>query len=405
MVPVNNNNNNNFVLNLLWPFGYFISFIFNYNYQKLNGLILFFSFYALSINLVLESDASRYFDFFNYISSLNDQQIISEFTGGDHSDFYLLTIAYISSIFTKSPSFFFTFLAIIYNYLFISSIKIILKKVNFSNIFLHKLLIFILLFYVPFFYINGIRFYTAFFLFFYCSCKIFIDRDYRFYLFYFFTPLIHFSFIIPSLFMVLSFFFKNNRLYFLGLLIFSIFFNDDLFDLNILSNFNLGGALLLKANNYISVDGKERFFESIDYINRGQSVYKQIFTFIKDFHIIISVIIFFIIFYKKKIREMCDSINPYLLNFIILNLSLVNFTSSFPEGYRFQSFFVFSFLMSGLIFYDKISNLLPFFKKWFLFLNAYLLIYCLSLIYVYFDTIDFSFFLSNWIFEIFYQAL
>ena len=208
---------------LIWPFGSLLIAFKRLDKFSFYIFILVGFFYGYTYNYIGESDMPRYANEFTRISTWSFERLLFEFSSGNYSDFYTITLSYIVSRFTTDLKLYIAFATLIYSLFYFKSIHIIFNLVPKNKSILCHLLLFSIFFYIPIFYVNGLRFYTSFYVFIYAILNIFIKKDIRYYIIAFVTPLIHISFLIPAFLLILFKFIGNYRIICL-LILFATFF-------------------------------------------------------------------------------------------------------------------------------------------------------------------------------------
>jgi hypothetical protein len=118
-------------------------------------------------------------------------------------ELYVPIVNYVLSRFTSNGSVLFGFHALVYGFFFISSIRLIYERAQFSRNNLTLGLFLMVIFLFPIHQINGVRWFTAMWCFVYCALRYF-NGEKRFLFYAFGAGLIHFSLYIAPVFLVMS---------------------------------------------------------------------------------------------------------------------------------------------------------------------------------------------------------
>jgi hypothetical protein len=118
-------------------------------------------------------------------------------------ELYVPLVNYVLSRFTSSGSVLFGFHAFFYAFFYISSLRLIYEKAQFSRNNLTLGIFLMLIFVAPIHQINAVRWFTAMWCFVYCALRYF-NGEKRFLIYAFGSGLIHFSLFLAPLFLMLS---------------------------------------------------------------------------------------------------------------------------------------------------------------------------------------------------------
>lgn len=313
---------------LVWPIaGLFYCLQFVKRRFALNYIIAFFSLYGFSLVYNDTMDATRYVFRFQEIKTLDWSEIQS--TG---LEIYFNVIAFIVSRFTENPRFLFAILGLVYGFFFMQMIKILLSQISSkqNNIFVNYFFIAVVL-YIPFSSLIGVRSHTAMFIFLY-SCLLIVtskQRDWRHLLIAILTITVHWSYIIPLIFLFIFFidrhaFFKVNVL-----LLFS-------FILRFTSTLDFSGLI-----HFFGGDIEQRYnaYNTESYIDsriEAMTMVKSYVTERGDYMFVFLLAVLFIHFlFRKNLRKSITSQRMYIL--FALMISMFNFVSNNIITYeRFQ---------------------------------------------------------------------
>ncbi len=389
------------LLQIFWPFAGFL-FSFNKVFKEQTTIIyiLLAGYFGFVYAPNPESDMVRYLQEFERVSRLSFQNLYEEILSGEFSDYYSITLSYFVSYFTYNPKIYLAIASMIFSYFYLRSISLILNSFALDNSIFSNILIFVLHFYVPIFFINGLRFYTAFFVFFYALIRIYFFKNRKFYFLLVITPLIHISYIgIVATFLFFSLFGKWRSIAFL-VLYFSIFSSLTTFDFSFLMGDNISEKKIISYTNVESISG---FFDELGDIRAQTNQKYKVYEAISEYHFYFVLIFFILILlFRKKLLTTFDSYDPKLINLNIYLLSLVLFTQNIPEGYRFKHIFIYFFFISLVtVFFELVK--IGLFRNLLLFVSLLVVPYILSIIYINLSTLPLDFYFSNWIVVYFLQ--
>jgi hypothetical protein len=392
---------NGILFQFFWPFG---GFLFSFNKVSKGQTTIIYILLAGYFGFVYvpapESDMVRYLAEFVRISRLNFQNLYQEIISGEFSDYYTVTLSYFVSYLTYDPKIYLAIASMIFAYFYLKSISLILNSFALENSIFSTILIFILHFYVSIFFINGLRFYTAFFVFFYTLIQIYFFKNRKFYCLLAVIPLIHLSYAAPvAIFLIFSLFGKWRTLSFLVLLI-SIFSSLTDFNFSYLQGENKAQEKIISYTNAESASG---FYEYIEENRSKNNQKNKVFVAISEYHYYFVLIFFVLILLsKKKLLIEFDNYDPKLINLNIYFLSLVFFTQNIAESYRFKHIFVFLFFISVVTVFYKLVKV-SLFRKLFLFVSLGVLPYIFSILYINLQLTSVNLYFSNWIIVYFFN--
>lgn len=184
----------------LWPF---LSFVFSLLFfrSKISGLIFVLFFAVLGLSFTFENqevDSYRYaVSFINYSNYNND--FFELYKNAEITDIYTHVFYAFVSSFSKNPKILFGFFGLVYGLFYYLSLRIIIiERVGKSNMFF--LIVFVLFAFLnPYSNLNGVRFWTATFIFFYSTVQYSIYHKKSWLVGILSVVFIHYSFSIPAL--------------------------------------------------------------------------------------------------------------------------------------------------------------------------------------------------------------
>ncbi len=247
-------------------------------------------------------------------------------------------ITFSISRFTVSHAYLFAAFAALFGYFYLKSIDLLHAQYieNPNNNALIHLAFFT--FIIPIFFINGVRMWTAAWIFFYSAYHVVVNRDYKYILLAFSASLVHFSFLSASVILLVYAIAGNRNLIYVTLVVLSFILP------GLLGPFIVRYAPLLGEGIQSSLAG----YSSEGFIATTQEMREQSTWFMRlsqDFvmyYLCASVIIIRLLWGQME----RPSIEKNLFSFCLLFFAFVNFGKVIPTfGNRFQLvFFLFATL-------------------------------------------------------------
>lgn len=329
------------ILFLLSPF---FSFLYSLKRVNTKSSYIFFFLFAVffGLNFITTDgkdenntgDAAAYrqkFEFCKYDNFADLQRSFQEVISMENDkvrDIYVLTMIYISSFFSYNYHVFFMFLAIIFAFFMLKSMKFFTEDENFTNTYTGLLILFLFIFMNGIYNINGCRFWTASWIAIYSIFQIFRNNNMRYLLLVAVTPLIHQSywFFIAILFIALltksiGIFWKIC--FFISFFIssFAIEFITDITDY-------LPSSLQFLIERYTTDEAIENMYRT----NQYQIIRR---TFRLLFNIYVNYIV--ILFIRNENSIISNYKTKKIYQFILIYMSIVNSVILIPSlGVRYQ---------------------------------------------------------------------
>ena len=326
---------------LFWPIGAFLIAI-NTFYLKESKVIIYLFMILFGFTFVFfneDLDSFYYAEYFSSIASISYDEFIKVYANFLSSELTLdlakPIIAFTFSRISDDPRVYYGVIAAIFGYFYLKSISIAyakyVKKKNSNTLF--YLLIFVLIL-NPIFYINGFRFYTAVWIFFFGTYNFVLYRQKKYLWLCFLSCLFHFSFIVPSLVLLLYYIFGNkNKLYYIFFLL-SFFIGDIILVLFSQISPFLAEGVSAKSSRYINSDSIELFSSINETKVRGVW-----FAFIAGKTLKYYIIYLFIYTRIKSKKVFKNFETENLFSFSLLFLSFSNAVSFIPSMGRFVVLF------------------------------------------------------------------
>lgn len=326
-----------YVVFLVWPFLSAIMAVFNYRAAYAKNIVwLFCAFFGYTFIISDgEMDANRYKRWLVEMHKRADEpyaRLLVEpykdkgiYAGTDvYSHLMTLTV----SRFTDDFRFFFGLIGLVFGYFYSRNIFMVLAHIKEKRlVLLSALLLMTLFLLIPFWNINGYRFYTAAMVFLYGVLKIMLEKKYGYFWAALLSPLVHFSFAVPVL-TLLIYIIVGNRVWIYMLALAGSLFMVDLNPKTINENADLAPVFM---------QNKVKGYSSGDYIKYLQRIQTDMNWYVRGRmyaiqFCIYSMLMAALIFRRKYLP---DIRTQRLLAFGALLLAVANVVSSVPSMGRF----------------------------------------------------------------------
>lgn len=308
---------------------------------------------------------------------------------GKVKDIYADTMSYVVSRFSDNYHVFFMFIAIIFAFFHVNSIKFLTQNPQYNNN-LTCLLLLLLFSFVQIKEINGLRFWTAYWVVIYALFNLIIKQRKKYIIFIFISPLIHASYVVVWILFLIYYVFKKFTRIWIILLIISIFFSNYSI-LLIQDNAGNTPAFLLPFVDYYADD---KIVSAVNSSGSGFYIFDKIFSTLVNLYLNIALIFIYIRSKSAIWKKEQKLLN--LLSITLIFVAFSNFVMPIPSlGKR---FFIFSYPLISYLWLTIIGN-----KQ-----NSYVLImpiifimaiYHLLLAYV--ENVDSLFYVASPIVDIF----
>jgi hypothetical protein len=299
-----------------------------------NVLWAFTIFYSMSIGL--EKDSTS--DIVRYIAQV-EQLHHSTFTLQTAYEYYInsgevdiirTVLSILISRFTDNGYILVILFGVLFGFFFSRNITFVICRLDGGLKAITLLLLFILFLLVPFWEINGFRFWTATHVFLFGLLPFVFDGNKRRLIWCVITPFVfHFSFLIPLVVLAIFLLVGNRHMLLFGFFVFSIFFSEINLDrLNNVTEKYVPRKFADRSANYRTYEAVERYQEWDVGVSWHARYYRSALHW--------SLCMFLIVLYWKsrhfifKDRRMLR-----LLSFIFLMYGVANFLSKLPSGGRF----------------------------------------------------------------------
>ena len=324
---------------IIWPFGAFLYSILQIR-SKSSLLIVYLWFIVFGIGFSAKNpvaDSFRYVEDFKSMTSFSRddyaENVAEYFTFESNiKDLYTYTVNVVVSQFTDNYHYIFLIFAIVFGSFYVKSLGYFTKLPKINNKCIFYCLLFVFCFSNPIFNINGVRFWTASWIGTWFLFKIFVDNNYKYLPFITFLPLVHGSFIIYVVLVLLACLLIRKTKFLIPLFIISFF-------VSAASNLEL----LHSVKEYLPKFLQNQIWsysESSEALQKMQGVgdyalplYARFLNFLPI--LFWTFLIFILLKEFKKLQ--INTLNVRIVNLILFWYSFVNFTMSIPSvGARFQ---------------------------------------------------------------------
>lgn len=328
-----------FLLFLLSPLLGFI-----YSLKRINTKSSFIIFFLFSLcfgmcftpqKCSMYIDGRHYQELFlssRYINKTTFENKFKEYItfNGDEKDFYADALSYYVSRVTDNYHIFFFIASIIFSFFLLKAFKYLVKEKEFDNSYISLVLCYLFV-YITIFNINGLRFWTGYWVAVFALFKIFRDNNYKYILLLAVATAIHGSLWILFMLVLIAIFTQKYHKIWIVLYFVSFFVGQVVFTVIGEITEYLPSFLQDFANNYTTEGQINRM------TNRGTG-----FSFIGIFLGYLISIFFFItmvVIIRNKEKVISDIRTQKLFGLLLVLITFSNFVSSVPSlGVRFEAF-------------------------------------------------------------------
>ncbi len=278
-----------------------------------------------------ESDIVRYVElnefFYENVNSVQDA--ITIYVNSGEIDFIRYVVAFIVSRITDSQSVFIASLALIFGFFYSRNVFLLFRQFKGQLHYWTWVLVVVFLLVVPFWEINGFRFWTATHVFLYGVLVYLLEGKKRGQWFCGLSFLFHFSFVVPIIALIIYHFIPKNLSGLLVVFAITLFVREfDITPVNNALNQYAPTIFVERAGGYLETEKVEQF-RSVS----GGKIWYAIW-YLKGLQIVISVLL---ILAALKFIKWIHQVPAFhsLLAFTLLMYSVANILSSVPSGGRF----------------------------------------------------------------------
>jgi hypothetical protein len=339
------------ILFMLWPFLAFLTAVSNYSRKESKRVVYIFLIY-FGLTFVIRTQG--YADAAGYASQLKINSLLpfSDFfkiVSGIYSnetsvDIVEPLISFIVSRFTSDYRILFAVYAAMFGFFYLKSINLLYNRYQENptwNAFIYMAFFTMI---IPITSINGVRMWTASWIFFLGAYHAVLFREPKYLLVALSASLVHFSFLSANAILIIYYFAGNRNFIYLPIALASFIVPHFIAPFLQTISIMLGGGLQHRFEGYTSEEN----------VLIRQSAYETASWFIKiGNNLVLYYYLIAIIFIQIRYRKlMNDKPERNLFSFLILFLAFVNFGMSIPSfGSRFQIvFFLFATLYVYLFF-------------------------------------------------------
>jgi len=301
---------------------------------------LFAIFYGFTFSVGIESQGADIVAYMSDIPKLNYLNldlngILVYYASSNEADILRTLLAFLVSKFTANGFYLVIVYSIIYGYFFSRNMWYVLDRLKGNTKFFTKILLFTLFLAIPLWNMNGFRFWTAAHVFIYGLLPFVFEQNRRSLIWCFVTPfVIHFSFLIILIPLVLYLVLGNKiKLYYVFFIVTLFFSEFNISQFNDVVNTYAPQQMAERARVYT---GEEKVAELREEgrLNQHQAWHANYY----GLGVKIPLMVFLIMIYwsnKKTIYK--DEYLLRLLSFVLLFYGFANLLNTIPSGGRFTS--------------------------------------------------------------------
>jgi hypothetical protein len=307
-----------------------------------NVLWAFIVFFGFTFGTAKEISNKTSSDIFRYTSEVSNlyrvnltlKDINQLYKDNKDIDILRLTLAIAVSRLTDSARVLTTVYAFIFGFFFSRNIFFVLDRLKGKIKPLTWFLVIVFFLIVPFWNINGFRFYTATHIFLYGLLPFLFDKKRKALIFSALAFLVHFSFLVP-IFLLAVYIVLGNRtlIYFVFFIASTISSEINIKSVNAFVDARIPKALSERTSNYRSDRQVKEYRKGTGTFDLSNASLHLKF-YLKSLHWSLSAFLIFLFFKRRALAAM----NPRLVNalaFTLLFWGLGNFMSSIPSGSRY----------------------------------------------------------------------
>jgi hypothetical protein len=323
---------------ILWPFLALLLAIKNYSQKEARKVVyIFLIYYGLTFVVGNNGvDAEGYLLHLKEVAKLPFSDFFKIF-GGLYSsnttvDIVEPLISFIVSRFTSYHGIIFGVWAALFGFFYLKSINLLhnLYQERPSKNSIIFLTFFVLV--IPITTINGVRMYTAAWIFFYGAYHVILYRDPRFLLLAISSSLVHFSFFAANVILIIYYFAGNRNIIYLPFALLSFVLPKLIAPIFYSISIRLGGAFQSRYETYTG----ESYLNARQNLIEKASWFMQIGNDLVFYYLLIAIVVIQL----KFGNLMKDKAEKNLFSFLLLFMAFTNFANAIPTfGGRFQTLF------------------------------------------------------------------
>lgn len=321
----------------VWPFFGLMYAIRNVRASYVKNIVwLFVAFFGYTFNISNDdADVNRYKQSLNRLYKQNDQPymdlLVEPYKNkGIYSgtDIYAHIVTLTFSRFTNDFRLFYGFIGFVFGYFYSRCLFYLLDYVQNQKLkWLTVLLLMTLGLVIPFWNINGYRYFTAAMIFLLASLKIIFERKYRFIFLALTSVLVHFSFVFAFAILLIYLLLGNRVWLYAGFLFISMFFAN-INPQTINENASIAPKFM---KNKVTAYTNEEYTLKVQENEIGNNWYVNGSGYALQF--VIYALIIWILIHRR--RYFCSGLEKPLMSFGMLLLASANVVSKVPSMGRF----------------------------------------------------------------------
>lgn len=388
-----------FILFLLSPFLAFI-----YSLKRINTKSSFFIFFLFSLcfgmcftpeKSIIYIDGQHYQEIFLHYRQITETTFENNFKeyiafDSDTKDYYADTLSYYVSKITDNYHVFFLAASLIFSFFLLNTLKYLTKEKEFDNSYTCLLLCYLFV-NISIFNINGLRFWTGYWVAMFALFKIFRDNNYKYLILLLVATFCHGSLWILIPLVLVAFFTKKYTKIWIILYIVSFFIGQIAF--SIIGDITDYLPIFMQKfiNNYTSSEAIKRVTTE----GTGFWIVGKAFEYVVDVFFLIVMLI--IIVNNKQVINDKRTINIYGLLLVLITFS--NFVSSVPSlGNRFS---MFTYPLIAYIWLLHIKDYKKQYSLFFMLMPLYFFMNIFQTLKLYVNTLNIDFFIASPIYLIY----
>ncbi|WP_430934258.1 EpsG family protein [Saccharicrinis sp. 156] len=320
----------------LWPFLGFMSAVANYNSKDAKRIVyLFVIYYGFSYVIGNQfMDSSTYIDRFLYNGTLPFSELF-KLVGGLYSsedtvDIVEPLISFIVSRFTNHHSFLFAAYAALFGYFYLKSINLLYEDYRLNSGWNAKIFLVFFVCILSVNTINGVRMWTAAWVFFYGAYHVVLYKDKRYIILSLAACLVHWSYITANAVLIGYMLAGNKNIIYIPLALASFVVPNILTPY--LGSVSVSGSIQNRVNNYTN----QEYIQGVSEHAQHEPWFITLGNEMIFYYLVVAITIIYLYNRKKSLPA-----EKNLFSFILLFISFVNFGGGIPSlGNRFKMIFL-----------------------------------------------------------------
>ncbi len=354
---------------LIYPL-FALPFAFKYYDLKISRIVVYLFLILFGFTIIIGdigNDSFEYAKQFIEYNKVSLSQFLSSmeelYSTEEKMDVVKHLIMFLVSRFSEDYRYLFGVFAAIFGYFYLKSINSQYDQYRtLKNINVYLFFIYFTFAINPIFNINGFRFWTASWVFFWGAYNFIVNKEKKFFVLAIASSLFHFSFIFPILLLIVYLLLGNrNKIYFV-ILIFSFFIKEVALSIFPQIGELFGGGLGLKVSGYTGEARFEVIEAQSEYASENGLWYMWLPGII-NFYYFLFVLLYLYWKYKSVLTK--DLKNKF--SFALLLFGAINLVSFVPSMGRFRTLIY----MFVIIFAISVMNLINYRKiKWYIIIGV-----------------------------------